>query len=44
MDMNMDISGEWRCAVPELTEFECCAFDEPQTYSDTMAADGTRLT
>ena len=41
--MNMDISDEWAAAVAELTEVEHAPYDDPQTYADTMAADGTRL-
>lgn len=39
----MDISDEWHAAVADLTEFERAPFDDPQTYADTMAPDGTRL-
>lgn len=38
--MNRD-TAEWRAAVTALTETERAAYDEPQTYADTMTADGT---
>ena len=41
--MNMDISDEWRAAVAELTESDRASYDDPMTYADLMAADGTRL-
>lgn len=40
--MNMDISDEWRAAVAELTESDRAPYDDPMTYADLMAADGTR--
>lgn len=33
---------EWRAAVADLTEWDHAATDDPPTYADTMAADGTR--
>jgi hypothetical protein len=42
--MNMDIfSDEWLSAVADLTEAERAIYDDPQTYADTMDADGARL-
>lgn len=43
MDMNMDISDEWRSAAGSLSETERAPYDDPQTYNDLIAADGTRL-
>lgn len=34
---------EWRAAVADMSESEWAPFDDPVTYSDTMAPDGTRL-
>lgn len=39
--MTTDI-GEWRCAAAELTEFDRARTDDPRTYADLLAADGTR--
>jgi hypothetical protein len=38
----MNDFDEWRAAVAELTEAERAAFDDPQTYADLLAPDGTR--
>lgn len=34
---------EWRAAVAELTECDHAPVDDPTTYNDTMAPDGSRL-
>lgn len=33
---------EWRNAVRDLSAVERAPYDDPQTYNDTMAPDGTR--
>ncbi|MFA1705518.1 hypothetical protein ACDT10_21710 [Mycobacterium intracellulare] len=38
-----DNDTEWRAAVAELTEVERAQYDDPMTYADLLAADGTRL-
>ncbi|WP_272871862.1 hypothetical protein [Mycolicibacterium fortuitum] len=43
MDKDVDKPvDEWPRAAAELTEFERAPYDDPQTYADTYAADGTR--
>ncbi|MEE3066533.1 MAG: hypothetical protein VYA67_21760 [Actinomycetota bacterium] len=39
----MNELDEWRAAVADMTEMERAPYDDPQTYADTMAPDGTRL-
>jgi hypothetical protein len=39
----MNKSNEWNAAVAELSEIERAPYDNPQTYADTMAPDGSRL-
>lgn len=34
---------EWRAALADLTETDRAAYQDPKTYADLMAADGTRL-
>ncbi|RFZ15058.1 hypothetical protein VIMS_02488 [Mycobacterium marinum] len=34
---------EWQRARTAMTECERAPFDDPETYADMMAADGTRL-
>ncbi|WP_279627642.1 hypothetical protein [Mycobacterium paraffinicum] len=33
---------EWRCAVAKLSEWDHARTDDPRTYADVLAADGTR--
>ena len=36
-------NDEWRAAVAKLTEGDRARADDPATYNDVLAADGTRL-
>lgn len=33
---------EWRSVARELSSAQLAPYDDPQTYNDTMAPDGTR--
>lgn len=39
----MGISDEWCAAVAELTESDRAPYDDPMTYADLLAAEGSRL-